>query len=333
VTELVAGFGAGPATAAAAGAPAEGYRSARERVIPDEPLTSLPLRKLAAKLRLEAAELVIPGLSLRDAVVAGGLEEGALRVDRFEGSGIHGGRTSASFAIEPLGEGYRLRTEGRLDGGRLVVSKAQEAPERAPSLDLEFDLRGEGRSLHEIAASSTGQILVIVGPGEVPSALGDRMESVVLRNLLDALTPFRKTSDHAELECGIALVVVTGGKAAVEPIAARTDKVTVTGHGRIDFETEAIDLTWTLKERKGLGLSAGQIANSFVKLGGTLASPSLDLKPLEAATSMGAAVATAGLTTLSRGIWDRITAEKKVCVDALAKARRQTEAPRTAPGP
>jgi hypothetical protein len=49
------------------------------------------------------------------------------------------------------------------------------------------------------------------------------------------------------------------------------------------------------------------------------------VKPLSAVVSTGAAVGTLGLTILSRGIYNRITAERKVCVEALAEARKQEE--------
>jgi len=118
-------------------------------------------------------------------------------------------------------------------------------------------------------------------------------------------------------------VDLAGGRAVVEPIVARTDKMAIVGRGVVEFDTEAIDFSWTVKPRRGVGVTRGSIANSYVKLGGTLASPRLDLKPLEAVTSTGAAVATAGLTILSRGIYSRITAEGEVCVKALAEARQQ----------
>ena len=78
-------------------------------------------------------------------------------------------------------------------------------------------------------------------------------------------------------------------------------------------------------ERKGIGVSAGEIANSYIALGGTLASPRVDLKPLQALTSTAAAVATAGATTLARGLWDRITAERRVCAIAKKEAKRRIE--------
>jgi hypothetical protein len=66
--------------------------------------------------------------------------------------------------------------------------------------------------------------------------------------------------------------------------------------------------------------------NPFIKLGGTLASPKLDAKPLTAAATTGAAVATAGITVLLKGLYDRITAEKRVCAQALKKARERRDA-------
>ena len=47
--------------------------------------------------------------------------------------------------------------------------------------------------------------------------------------------------------------------------------------------------------------------------------PVLEVKPLHAATATGAAIATGGLSILARGMWDRITAERKVC--KLARKR------------
>ncbi len=329
---LLAAFGAGPQTAATAAPAPLDAAPPRERVLSDEPLRVVRLRQFDAKLRLAAAEMVLPGMALREVVVAGELRDGALRIDRFEGRGSHGGHASASFAIEPRDEGYRLRAAGRLEGGRLVLPKTANSPESTLPLDLEVDLSGAGRSPHEIAASGEGEVLVVVGSGRISNTLSDRLAPGVLRSLLDALNPFRKSSDHTEFDCGIASAFLKDGTAIVEPIALRTDKMTVVGHGDVDFATEDIDLYWTVKPRKGLGLSASSIANPYIRLGGTLASPSLDLDPLKAVTSTGAAVATAGLTILSKGLYNRITAEKKVCVEALAKARKQMESRRATPG-
>jgi hypothetical protein len=121
----------------------------------------------------------------------------------------------------------------------------------------------------------------------------------------------------------VFLVDLEDGLATLEPLAVRTSKMTVVGHGEIAFATEKLDLSWAAKPRKGVGLSASAVTNPFVKLGGTLADPALDVKPIQSVTATGAAVATAGFSILARGLWDRATAERKVCAHALKEAERR----------
>jgi len=298
----------------------------RDRLVPDEPLSLEALRSFDLRLRLIADTIDLPAVPLRDAVLEGEIRDGALKVTRAEGTGINGGRSSASLSLTPVEDGFKLQAAGSLAGGRLDFSKGGGAAEGAPSLDINFELEGTGRSLHAIAASSDGSALITLGPGQVPNTVGSFWTSDFLVGLMNALNPLRKSSPNTAVECGVIAAGLDGGKVVVAPIAARTDKLTVTGRGKIDFATEGIDLVWTIKPRKGVGISAASIANPFIKLGGTLAHPKLDAKPLEAATSTGAAVVTGGLTLLFRNIYNRITAEKKVCVNALAKAQRQNEA-------
>ena len=331
--ELLRGFPGEPPAAAAAPGPGMPPSRKGEHLIPDRPLALDALRSLDGRIRLAVAEMAIPGTLLHDVAVEGELRDGSLRVTRIEGSGAHGGRADGKLSLEPLGDGYRLRASGALTGGRIVSPAMPEAVDQTPSLDVEFEVEGSGRSIHDIAAGSSGHALLTLGPGRVPSNLSDFVTSSVARGLLDALNPFRKSSPETVVECGIVVAGVENGKMAVEPIAMVTDKLTIIGRGKIDLETEKIELVWTLKPRKGVGISASSIANPYIKLGGTLSSPSLEAKPLQAAASTGAAVATAGLTILFRGVYDRITAEKKVCVKALEEARRQAEARETGKGP
>lgn len=322
---LIAGFTREPEIDAATEAPAKKTRRKGDRLIPDWPLDLDALGTFDARFRLAADEVPFPGVPTRDVVIAGDLTDGVLTIDDTEGTGANGGRLRSSASIRPEGDGYRLHVEGSLENGRLDVSKTDESAASAPSLEISYEMDGAGRSLHEIAASGNGQALVVLGPGRIPNAVLGGGSSATIASLMDALNPFRKSSPYTTLECGVAAAALEGGMMAVQPIAVRGDKLTVLGKGKIDFGTEAIDLSWTIKPRRNVGLSPGSIANPYIRLGGTLASPRLDVKPLEAVASTGAAVATAGLTILLRGIYNRITAEKKVCVQALAKVRKQRD--------
>lgn len=295
-------------------------------VLSERPLRLEGLRAVDGRVRFAASDVSLTGVPLRDVIVEGTLADGTLRVDRIEGTGKNGGRATASLTVAPADTGYLVRLRGMLAGGRVDLSKTGEDPAEAPALDLEFEIEGTGPSLHAIAASADGGAWITLGPGRIPNNLSDFVTSGFVRGLLDVLNPFRKSAPYTEVECGVFAAEVEDGRAVVGPIAARTDALTVVGNGKVDFTSEAIDLEWTLKPRKGVGISAGSIANPYIKLGGTLAKPSIEAKPIQAAASTGAAVATGGLTLLFRGLYDRITAERKVCDRALEEVRKRSDA-------
>jgi len=60
-------------------------------------------------------------------------------------------------------------------------------------------------------------------------------------------------------------------------------------------------------------VSLGGVVNSFLKVGGTLANPSLGVDAAGSVTATGAAVATGGLSVLAKGLWDRVSAEADIC--------------------
>ena len=151
------------------------------------------------------------------------------------------------------------------------------------------------------------------------------MAADVLLALLEALNPFAKEKPATRLECAVVVIEVEDGVAVMEPMAVQTDVMTVLGGGKIDFSTEKLDLNWATKPRKGIGVSASLITNPYIKLGGTLANPSIEMKPIEAMTSTGIAVATGGISILAKGLFDRITAEQKVCEQALKKVEKRRQ--------
>ena len=145
-----------------------------------------------------------------------------------------------------------------------------------------------------ITAISNEPIGLIIGEGVMDNSLVDLVVADVLLEVLSLLNPFAKEEAVTRLQCGVVVVNVEDGVAVFAPMAVQTDKMTMLGRGRIDLDTEKINLEWITKPRKGIGISASMITNPYIKLGGTLADPSIEMKPLEAVTSTGIAVATGG---------------------------------------
>jgi hypothetical protein len=250
------------------------------------------------------------------------LIDGKLSVDPLRGIGENGGRLSGSFLFAPAADGYELRARFLAEKARPDFLSHGDDPALWPTVDLELDLEGVGNSPHSVASSLNGWTTVQVGEGRVDNSVLRLITADVLATILDTLNPFVKQDPFSTIECGVYHVEIVDGIARLDPLALRGEKMTVVGGGRIDFSTEELDLRWSAKPRKGVGLSASALTNPYIKLGGTLSNPTLDIKPLQAVTSTGLAVATAGISILARGLWDRATAELNVCKHALKEIEK-----------
>jgi hypothetical protein len=167
--------------------------------------------------------------------------------------------------------------------------------------------------VHEILASSNGKLSVRHGAGQVRDFLSSQVFGDVIVQILGILNPTRKSQNYMNLECIIYDVGIENGVASVDNFALQTDKVTMLAKGNVDFESEALSISMRAKPREGIGISIGGVANSFLRLGGTLQDPKLQVDAASSVTTTGAAVATGGLSLLARGLWDRATAQIDIC--------------------
>ncbi len=298
----------------------------RDRVIPDTPLELQLIRRADADVVWTVDELAMPAERFRDVVVDLILDDGRLQLGPLDVTGSGGGRLNGSLVLEPAGgDDYTFRTELTVANGRLDLTYGDDDRSLRPSVDIDLSLSGTGASVHQIASTADGSFIVVLGEGQVDRSVLDLITADILLTILETLNPFAHEQTTTTLECAVVATTFEGGIATLHPMALQTDRMTMLGDGRIDLGTEKLDLEWVTKPRKGLGLSASTITNPYIKLGGTLAKPALEMKPLEAVTSAGIAVATGGLSILGKGLLDRITAERKVCERAIRRAERQAE--------
>jgi uncharacterized protein involved in outer membrane biogenesis len=292
----------------------------------DEPLNLAWLQAADADVAIRVEQLHLPANSFRNLTVDVHLEDGRLEVERATAAGRGEGRMTGSLLLEPHQESYRLDTEISLWHIRLDPPDAVTELLERPPIDIDIDLEAVGATPHELASSTNGAVQLVIGKGIFDSSVLDLVTADILLTLLNAFNPFANEEPTTELQCGIALLSISDGIAKLEPMAFQSDKMTLLGEGKINLATENLNLRWVTKPRKGIGISASMITNPYIKLGGTLADPSLELKPLEAVTSTGVAVATMGLSLVAKGMFDRVTAEKKVCKHALEEIEEKASA-------
>ena len=123
--------------------------------------------------------------------------------------------------------------------------------------------------------------------------------------------------EFTELECTVVDVDIVDGLATANAAAVQTKELAIGAVGTIDFGTEAVDLSFRTKVREGIGISVSSLVNPFVKVGGTLGEPKMQLDTKRGILSGSVAVLTGGLSILAKGAWDSYLSSDKLCDEVL----------------
>jgi uncharacterized protein involved in outer membrane biogenesis len=262
-------------------------------------------------------------LQLRQVENSVKLADGTLTID----SGLDvaaGGEADATFTLSSQGESATLDVEFELSGFRPTQEATSERPvEDIPLLGLSADIESSGNSAHAIAAAANGKVILTQGPGKVDNRAFGLFSSDLLTELLSALNPFAKEEPYSNWECTVFGMDIVDGVGTINSMLAQSEKVTIVGDGKIDFNDEALDISFNTKPRRGVGVSADMFLTPFIRLGGTMSSPRLALDKSGVLISGGAAVLTGGLSFLVQGAADRATGAADRCGAALALAQGQ----------
>ena len=221
-----------------------------------------------------------------------------------------------------------LRTEGDQGYLELVLTgddadfgfltSSELARETVPRYSLDVSVSGQGATVAELAGNMSGKILVYSDGGQINNALLDAFAGDFLVNVLEVLNPFVTTEQFTPMECMVINATIDDGKVKLEPgFVMRTDRVNMFVYGNLNLKSERLDLSLATQARRGIGISAASITNPYFKVGGTLASPALQLDPASAAVAASVATATAGLSIVIRGLWDRLMGAQNPCPQFL----------------
>jgi len=233
------------------------------------------------------------------------------------------GRANLQFGVAGSSAPPKLRLAGELRNFAASFEPLHGPGEEARlrRFDVDLQLLGSGATLREVAASLDGQFRLVGGPAKVSPGVMDQLYGDTFSRVVGVINPFVKTDPTVNLVCTVAPLFLKSGKASSAPtFISLTDKLNVIAYGTVDLRTERLDLNFKTEARKGIGLSAAQLINPYIKLTGTLAKPQVTLDPKGTLVSGGAAVLTAGLSILVSTAWNRAFREKDPCAAVLAEA-------------
>lgn len=296
----------------------------RRFVFTEEPLPLAALKSVDAKIKLSVGKLrVKPGMELADMDVELSLKGGRLQVSSFK-AGVAGGKVAGSFSLDAGKKVPPLKvklTATQIDYGGLL-KQLEVSDGISGRLDGSVNLSGAGASPRAIASSLNGRIEVVGEKGSMSSSLLKGAAT----GLFQMLGGWRESGDDLNINCVVARLPVKGGVMTSEVILLDTSTMTVTGTGKVDLRSEALDLRIT-PQAKDAGLMS--LAIPFL-VKGTLAKPSYAPDPV--GTAVGAAkVAGLFINPLAVGailIGESQTADQNPCVAALNKS---AQAPAAAP--
>jgi hypothetical protein len=251
----------------------------------------------------------------------------------------HGGHVDAKFKFDSANEGHAagkidMKTQGRQATIDTLVSVSDFRPKvlqaegvsqtEVPPISVTFELKSVGSSPRELASVANGRILLTQGSGKIKNNIVGKVSGDILTQLFSSLNPLAEHEEFSNWECTVVSVNLVDGLADIDGMLAQGEKVMIVGGGDVNLKTEKLNIEFNTKPRSGVGISADMFVKPFVKVKGTLASPSVGLNEKGTLLTGGAAFATGGLSLLLKAAFDRATAEGDQCEKALETAGQHT---------
>jgi AsmA family protein len=257
---------------------------ATPRLLSDAMLDPISLRRSDALVSfraqsVEAGHVTMQKVSARVTVDHGILKMAPLLAD------ILGGKLSAHVRLDATRDVPPAEVDLNISGlqiGRLAHKDSSQPPFEG-LLRVRITVTGEGRSIHQVAASANGTVTAVLPHGTVRTSLAE-LAGLDLRGL--GLLAAKSTEDTS-IRCGVAHFQARRGTLAAENLVLDTDPVLVTGEGAIDLESESMDLSFRGHSKKFRLVRL----RSALLLRGTLAHPTIGIQAGHAVAQVAESVA------------------------------------------
>ncbi len=286
--DLAALFGAPGASKAATGAQkaqAKAVTAGGSRLLPDATLQVDRMRAMDGDVTYHAESVKpVPNLPLRAVTLGAKLNDGLLNLNPITLT-LPQGQLNGTAALNARGSTPITDMDLRLSNVQLAnyIPAVGGSKPLDGTLAARVKLHGVGNSVHRAAASSNGQVTVLIPGGHIRQAFAELMGIDATAGLFQLL---RKDTHEAELRCAVADFRVTNGVLRAQRITIATDVVVVNGEGNINLGDETLGLSF---KGKPTHFRLTRL-NVPLTVTGRLNSPKFGIKPAGAAIQAGAAI-------------------------------------------
>jgi uncharacterized protein involved in outer membrane biogenesis len=293
---------------------------AGDKLFSDEPLPWDSLAATDANVRISIGKLTLPsGLVLANVVLPVELNRGHLVASNVSFN-VAGGTVTSNLQMNARDKTFGLASQAKGLTAEAIARemKKGDAITQGP-LDVNLSVRGAGNSAHDIAASLGGSFILGMGESRIRSGTLNIVGADILMQVLGVINPLNSNDPYTAARCGVVNLQIANGVGTTNNgIALVTDKMQLTSSGTVNFGTERVDLSVRPRATGGAGVGLGMLAQA-IRVQGPLASPSIGVDKAGAAKTLGtlgAALATGGLSALAQGAKDRVEATGDPCQTA-----------------
>lgn len=297
----------------------------RERLIPATPL---PLDSLAAAdiaISIDIVEMQHRKGSFRNLDLKATVQSGSLTVEQLSFDGPRG-KFSTTLSINPT-DANTADVKIDLTAEKLVFNLSGQAQDKlhlVPAVDIIIHASGKGKNLQQVAGSINGSIYIGTEGGTLKDVNLRILDTFILDEIFNLVRPKGETNNDLELTCAAVVLKITDGLVETDPaLAFTTSQIKIVSKGTLDLKTEKMNFNFNATPNNALKISAGELFNPYILVGGTLAKPEVGLDPAKVLLHGGAAIGTAGISILAKGLLDRVGNTVPVCEEMLRQVQQQ----------
>lgn len=266
----------------------------KPRVFSVEPFPALDLQIIDAEIMLQAAAVRFQDKTFQDLTTYMELKNGRLRFDDFKTT-VDSGMLTGYLHFYPAGNTWSVDTALKgehLPLDLLITAKSATGKPKGV-VDLFLSVKGTGQSAADLVADLEGDFGFSLAGGSIDTKYIDFLGADFTASLLKIINPYRKRTDHTEINCFVCILDIHNAKAETEALALDTARTLTFGNGHVDLNTEKLDISLKSLPKQGLGIdNIGKISISLselskpFKIGGSLSNPKLTLDITQTALTL-----------------------------------------------
>lgn len=295
-----------------------------DRVIPATPLPLDALAVMDGRLDLKVNKIRHKKDSMKSFMLDAVLNNGDLQVTEFTMEGPRGKLWGNLSIIPTSPEKADIKFDLYADQLILNLSgQSEDKLDNAPAFDLNLNVRGAGGDLRELAGSLNGSLQMGSEGGTLEGVNLSLLDTFILDEIFNLIMPKNDHGENLDLTCAALILKAEDGKMKTDPaLAFTTEKISLIAKGSVNLKTEAIKMNFNATPNQALKISASELFNPYILVGGTLGKPAVGLDPGKVIVHGGAAIGTAGISILAKGLLDRIGNITPICEEMLEEIQQ-----------